>query len=70
MPLFDYKCATEGCSNEITDVIEPYKENPEPKHCTVCGKDTLIRKDFYQTWFDFIGTGWSYESSNCNNYKV
>jgi len=68
MSLFDYKC--QDCQHEVVDVIETYDSYTGPRVCPNCQKQKLIRKDVYQTWFNFIGTGWSYGASNCNNFKV
>jgi len=67
MPLFDYQCTT--CPKKIEDVMEPWVENPAPRVCPECGSPS-IRKDFYQTWFNFLAEGFGTSSANCNNYKV
>ena len=65
MSLFDYKCTE--CKHLEEDVIEVWTPTPAPKVCPKCLNATLIRKDFYQTWFSLGGSGWTYSGANCKN---
>lgn len=68
MPMFDYSCTE--CGHKVEDVLEKSSANPEIKECPACHKVALTRINLYASSFNYIGTGWNYSSSACNNHKV